>query len=81
MVKLGISNFDDPTGRTIRTTDRTSSATDPDEDQTDSLENQKVREVSEKNHVFNLPDPEDERKVRDEVLQTLFSIQKSVEKE
>jgi len=65
----------------MRTTDRASSAADRGEDQTDRLENQKSREVRENNQMFNLPDVEFERKVRGEILQTRFSIQKSVEEE
>jgi hypothetical protein len=52
-----------------------------DEDQTDRLENQKVREVSKKNQMFDLLDLEVERKVRDEILQARFSTQKSLEEE
>jgi len=45
------------------------------------LENQKVREVSQKNQVFDFLDLEVERKVRDEILQARFSMQKSLEEE
>ena len=75
------ADLDLPTSRTIRTTDRTPSATDHVEDQTDRLENQKVREVLEKDRMFNLPGVKVERKVRCEILQPRFSIQKSLEKE
>jgi hypothetical protein len=57
------------------------SAADPDEDQTDHRENQKVRKVLEKDQMFDLPHLEVERKVRGEILQTRFSMQKPLEEE
>ena len=45
------------------------------------MENQKVREVSNKNQMFNLLDLEVERKVRGEILQARFSMQKRLEEE
>jgi len=68
-------------GGTNRTTNRRSSAIEQVEDQTDRLENQKVREVSKNDQVFNLPDVEVERKVQSEILQARFSNQTSVEEE
>jgi hypothetical protein len=68
-------------GRTIRTANRTSSASEPGEDQTRRLENQKHREASKKNQVSNPLSREVERKRRDEILQPRFSMQKGLEEE
>jgi len=43
------------------------------------LENQKAREVWEKDHTFNQQDLEVERKVRCEIVQSRFSLQKGLE--
>ncbi|HEX8796075.1 MAG TPA: hypothetical protein VF765_34230, partial [Polyangiaceae bacterium] len=67
--------------RTIRKANRTPSETDPGEDQTDRLENQKAREFLQKDRMFNLPSLELERRVRGEILQARFSIQKTLEEE
>jgi hypothetical protein len=75
----GLSDLDVPMGRTSRATDRTSSAADRDEDQTDRLQNQKVREVSKENQMFDLLHLELERKVRGEILQARFSMQEGLE--